>query len=211
MSDMRTEAATEPIPAQAAAPRGERDRGDGPRVRPITVAEYNAMGEAGILKPGERVELVDGLLIVPPPMGDAHWRGVAWAQHRITLALGKRALVTSQLPVIVSDVSEPEPDIAVVRPPARFDEACVPRSADVIAVVEVSDSSLRFDRREKRSMYARAGIAEYWIVNVRAKQIEVHRDPHGDAYPEPRIANKGESVAFAAFPDVVFTVDELLG
>ncbi len=210
MSDMRTETATSPLPATA-PPRHERDHGPGPRIRPITVAEYDAMGKAGIFKPDERVELVDGLLIVPPRMGDAHWRGTARMQHRMTLALGERVLVTSQLPVIVSDISEPEPDVAVVRMPANFDEAVVPRMPDVIAVVEVSDSSLGMDRGRKRRVYARAGILEYWIVNVRAKQIEIHRDPHGGAYPAPRIAKQGEAVSFAAFPDVVFTVDELLG
>jgi Uma2 family endonuclease len=209
MSDMRAETATSPLPT--APPRHERDRDPGPRIRPITVAEYDAMGEAGIFEPGERVELVDGLLIVPPRMGDAHWRGVAWMQHRISVALGERALVTSQLPVIVSDISEPEPDVALVRMPATFRKAVVPRTPDIIAVVEVSDSSLGMDRGRKRRVYARAGIPEYWIVNVRAKQIEIHRDPHGGAYPAPRVAKNGQNVSFAAFPDVVFTVGELLG
>ncbi len=182
----------------------------GPRIRPITVAEYKAMGEAGIFEPGERVELIDGLLIVPPPMGDAHWHAVAQMQHRIALALGERALVTSQLPAIVSDVSEPEPDVMLVRVRDGFYGTGVPHAPDVLAVVEVSDSSLCFDRREKLGMYARAGIPEYWIVNVRAKQIEVYREPDAGRGSK-RIAKKGDTVAFAAFPDAVFTVDELLG
>ncbi len=107
------------------------------QIRTITVAEYHAMGEAGIFEPDERVELIDGLLIVPPPMGDAHWHTVAQMQQRIVLALGERALVTSQLPAIVSDVSEPEPDVMLVRPRDGFYGRGVPHTPDVLAVVEV--------------------------------------------------------------------------
>ncbi len=183
----------------------------GPGMRRITVAEYNRMAEVGILQADERVELVDGRLIVPPPMGDAHWDAVARMQRRIGLALGERALVTSQLPAIVSDVSEPEPDVMLIRPRDGFYGHGVPHASDVLAVIEVSDSSLRFDRREKLSMYARAGVPEYWIANLRAEQIEIYRDPHGGRYAEQHVAKKGDTVAFAAFPDVVFTVAELLG
>jgi Uma2 family endonuclease len=120
-------------------------------------------------------------------------------------------MISQQLPIVVSERSEPEPDFALIRWRDDYYASGIPTNADAFAIIEVSDSTLRFDRGKKRAVYARAGIAEYWIVNVRAEQIEIHRDPHGESYPAPRIAKKGDTVSFAAFPDVVFTVDELLG
>lgn len=210
MSDMLTEPATAPASVEAATAHGPDDEPEF-RVRPITVAEYNRMAEVGIIDPDERVELVDGLLIVPPPHNPPHFSTILRMQHRLQERLQQRALIPSQLPIVVSDISEPEPDFALVRWRDDYYASAIVTNADAFAIVEVSDTSLRMDRGRKRTVYARAGIPEYWIANVRAKQIEIHRDPQGDAYPEPRIAKKGDTVAFAAFPDVVFTVDELLG
>ncbi len=169
------------------------------------------MAEAGILGPDERVELVDGLLIVPPPHDPPHSSTILRMQVRLTSRFGERVLISQQLPIIVSALSEPEPDFALLRWRDDFYASETATNADVFAIVEVSDTTLRMDRGRKQIIYARAGIPEYWIVDVRAKQIEIYRNPQGDAYPEPRIAKKGETVAFAAFPDAVFTVDELLG
>jgi Uma2 family endonuclease len=217
MSDMLTETPTPTKAARAQAataaiPVHDLDGEPEFHIRPITVAEYNAMGEAGILDPDERVELVDGLLIVPPPpQGAPHVSIILRLYHHFNARFGKRVLITSQMPVIVSERSEPEPDFALVGWRDDFYASAIPTNADAVAIVEVSDTTLRMDRGRKRTVYARAGIPEYWIVNVRAKQIEIHRDPQGDAYAETHIAKPGDSVAFAAFPDVVFTVDELLG
>ncbi len=211
MSDMRTATATVPASLSGAAAGEDPEREQGPRVRPITVAEYRAMGEAGIFGPDERVELVDGLLIVPPPQNVPHVSVLMRMQYRLHERLAQRAMIAQQLPVVVSDRSEPEPDFALIRWRDDYYARAKPTAADTFAIVEVADATLRMDRGRKRRVYARAGIPEYWIVNVRARQIEIHRDPHGGAYPAPRIAKPGEVVSFAAFPDVVFTVDELLG
>lgn len=212
MSDMRTETATAPAPVpDRSAAAHDADGEPEFRIRPITVAEYGAMGEAGILGPDERLELVDGLLIVPPPQNALHASILMRMQVRLVARFGERVLLSQQLPIVVSDRSEPEPDFALIRWRDDYYVSAKATNADAFAIVEVADTSLRMDRGKKRTVYARAGIPEYWIVNVGAKQIEIHREPHGDAYPAPRIAGKGENVAFAAFPDVVFTVDELLG
>src|ERR1700688_2772180 len=179
--------------------------------RAITVDEYNKMGETGILGRDERVELLDGDLIVVPPQGSPHFSIVTRMARQLMQRLGERALVTSQLPIIVSDRSEPEPDIAVLAWRDDFYGSGIPRVPDVYAVVEVADSSLAMDRGKKLPIYAAAGVKEYWIVNVRNAAIEVHREPRGDGYDSLRTFRGGEMISFAAFPNDQFTVEELIG
>lgn len=179
--------------------------------RPITVDEYNKMAETGILAPDERVELLDGDLIVVPPHGPPHFSTVARMADVLMQRLGPRALVTVQLPLILSDRSEPEPDIAILGRRDDYYASGIPRTPDVYAVVEVADSSLRVDSGKKLKIYAEAGVAEYWIVDVNRGAVVVHRDPSGSGYDSVRTAYRGASVSFAAFADETFVVDELIG
>jgi Uma2 family endonuclease len=179
--------------------------------RPITVDEYNRMAEAGIIATDERVELLDGDLIVVPPQGPSHFSVVARLSQCFTLHFGERALVTSQLPIIVSDRSEPEPDFAVLAWREDFYRSGIPRVPDVYAIVEVADSSLAIDRGKKLEIYAQGGVKEYWIVDVRNAAIEVYREPRAGGYDSLRTVRTGALVSFAAFPDDQFTVEELLG
>ena len=179
--------------------------------RPITVEEYNRMAETGILDPDERVELLDGDLIRVPPHGPPHYSIVARMANVLMKRLSARALVTVQLPLIVSERSEPEPDIAVVALREDFYASGIPRPPDVYAVVEVADSSLGIDSGKKLAIYAAAGVLEYWIVDVRRGAVIVHRKPNGSLYDSVQTAYRSASVSFAAFPDETFTVDELIG
>jgi len=182
-----------------------------PPTRPITVADFQRMCECGILTPDERVELVDGELIAIPPMNAPHASIVTRMAYVLMERFRTRALVWQQMPLVVSERSEPFPDITLLRLRNDFYRSRLPDRDDHFAVVEVSDTMLPYDRGAKLRMYAKAAIADYWIVDVNDEKIEICRDPHELGYGSRTVIAKGGSVAFAAFPDVVFTVDELLG
>ena len=179
--------------------------------RPITVDEYNKMAETGSLEPDERVELLDGDVILVPPHGTRHFSTVLRMGQTLTLRLGDRACVSVQLPVIISDRSEPEPDIAILRKRDDFYASGIPRAADVLAIVEVADSSLGVDAGKKLRIYAEAGVTEYWIVDVNRGAVIVHRDPSGTGYDSVQAHYRGGRLAFQAFVDETFGVDELIG
>ncbi|MDB5070156.1 MAG: hypothetical protein JWM87_1267 [Candidatus Eremiobacteraeota bacterium] len=179
--------------------------------RPISVREFDKMVDRGIIGPNERVELVDGRIVVREQMNAPHAFIVAQITRLFMHRLGDGATVWPQLPVLASGRSKPLPDIALVRARGTHYRRHLPRSEDVLAIVEVSDTRLAFDRGEKLRMYARAEIQEYWIVDVNARTIEMCREPHDLGYGSRPIAGRDASVAFTAFPDVVFSVGELLG
>jgi Uma2 family endonuclease len=180
--------------------------------RRFTVDEFNRMAEAGIFAPDERIELVEGVVIsYAPPQGPLH-AGIVWGfPEVIRAALRDRAVLWSQLPVIISETTELEPDLAILAVREGGYRKALPRVTDVHAVVEIADSSLSRDRTRKLQVYAVAGIAEYWVVAVRDDRVEVYREPRGAEYGSYRLALRGDTVSFAAFPDVELSVDELLG
>jgi Uma2 family endonuclease len=150
--------------------------------RALTVAEYHLMGEAGILTEDDRVELIEGQLIAMSPIGSEHSGTVNALTHALVQAVGDRGVVAVQNPVQLDDLSEPQPDFAVLKPRADFYRRATPRPDEVLLIVEVADSSLTYDRNVKRSLYARHGIPEFWIVNLTAGEVEVCRGPQGEQY-----------------------------
>ena len=179
--------------------------------RRFTVDEYHRMLEAGILREGERIELIRGELIQKMGIGPSHVGCVSFLIERLVLRLVGRALLSPGGPIVVLPDSEPEPDITLLKPRADFYRRAHPRPEDVLLVIEVADSSRRFDRNVKRPPYAEAAIAEYWIVDLVDDLIEVHRRPEGGAYRHVERVGRGGSVSPQAFPDVVLAVDEILG
>ena len=145
-----------------------------PAKRKLTVDEYNRMGEAGILGPDERVELLDGELYTMAPIGEGHIGGVIGLTFLFNRHLLGRALVSVQNPVRLSNVSEPEPDLVLLQPRDDFYRTMKPRPEDVLLLVEVADSSLAHDRDTKLPQYAAAGIPEAWLVNLVDRRIEVY-------------------------------------
>ncbi len=148
------------------------------KTRPWTRVEYDRLIEIGVFRPGEPVELLGGQLIVSEPQGSAHYTAVLLVEEALRSALGPGWLVRTQGPIALDDESEPEPDIAAVPGRARdYSRAHPVRPA---LVVEVAETSLANDREYKGSLYARARVDDYWIVNLIDRVLEVHRQPIPD-------------------------------
>jgi Uma2 family endonuclease len=145
------------------------------RQRPIRVDEYHRMIEAGILGEDERVELIDGVLVAMTPQGRLHAFVIQELNRLLVRALADEYKLLTQLPLTLGSGSEPEPDLAVVR--AEDARSRTRHPAAALLVIEVAGDSLRLDRETKAGLYARAGVPEYWIVNLAAAAIEVYRDP----------------------------------
>lgn len=177
--------------------------------RLFTVEEYHRMAEVGILKPTDRVELIQGEIVEMSPPGRRHIAFVDNLNQLLVLRLAGRAIVSVQNPVIVAHDSEPQPDLGVLRRRATPYKDAQATGADVLLLVEVAESSLRYDRTIKRRLYARAGVPEYWIVDCADETVEVHRRPAPDGYGDVSLLSGTASVSLQAFPDVTVTLPEI--
>jgi len=148
----------------------------------LTVEDYQRMGEAGILHEDARVELIDGEIIDMSPIGSRHSGTVNQLSRLFERAIGEHAIVAAQNPFILGNHSEPQPDIALLKPRDDFYKHSHPQSRDVLLVVEVAESSLRYDREIKIPLYARHGIPEVWLVDLENNQLRVFSDPSEGAY-----------------------------
>ncbi len=169
----------------------------------LDVHDYHRMGEAGILGMGDRVELIDGELIDMAPIGHGHIATVNGLNHALFVACGEQAIVSIQNPLRLDRLNEPQPDAVLFRPrPDFYRTAPFPGPADVLLVVEVADSSLRYDRGVKLPLYARAGIGEVWIVDLRRRVVDVHRTPSGDGYASVETQGPEDTVTLALAPGI---------
>ena len=176
----------------------------------FTVEQYREMGAARILKEDDRVELIDGEVVRMGPIGGRHAAVVIRWNRFLVRALGDHALVAIQSPVHLPPNSEPQPDVLVLKP--RQDcYTTLPKSEDVLLLVEAADTSLEVDREVKGRLYADHGIREYWIVNVEEERFEVHRSPKEGKYTDVRTYGRGETVNPEAFPDLKVEIDVILG
>ena len=178
--------------------------------RRFTVDEYQLMGRAGILSADDRVELIDGEIIEMTPVGTVHTSAVMRATHALMLAAGARAGVRVQAPIQLGDFSEPEPDLALVRWRDDFYGAAHPGPGDILLVIEIADSSLRYDRQVKAPLYARNGIVEYWLVDLEASSIACYSSPDGDTYRKVSVHGPGETLSPVSLPDLRIDIDDLL-
>jgi Uma2 family endonuclease len=177
----------------------------------FSVDDYHRMAEAGVFRGHPRVELLEGDVFVMTPIGNRH----AACVDRLTLlfckAFGEIAQVRTQGPVRLSDSSEPEPDLLLLKPRADFYATAHPVASDVLLLVEVMDTSADYDRGKKLVLYAREGVGEVWLVDLNRELVEAYRRPVGEVYTENRVVPRGLSVAPGAFPEAVFRVDAILG
>lgn len=161
-----------------------------PRPHRLTVHDYYRMAEVGLLSPDDRVELIEGEIIEMPPIGDRHADVVRVLNKRLIRAVGDTAEVSCQLPVRLSLRSEPQPDFAIIRAgEGRYRKH--PRSSDVLLLIEVSDSTLRYDLGKRASLYAAHGIPEYWVFDLQHNRVWRHRAPKGREYTQRDEATEG--------------------
>ena len=174
------------------------------RERRLSVEDYFALGEAGVLDEDDRVELLDGRLIDMPPIGPSHSHGVDDFLELFTRRLyaddPPSARVRVQSPIQLGDYSAPEPDIVLYDPEMPKDQH--PRPEDICLVVEVADSTVEYDRKVKADRYAAAGIPEYWLVDLPGEAVDVFRQPEDDGYAERVRHRSGDSLTISTLPEV---------
>ena len=179
--------------------------------RTFSVEEYHQMIRAGILTENDRIELINGEFIAMSPIGSKH----AGCVNRLTVLLSARlqnqAIVSVQNPIQVNDYSEPEPDLAVLKPRPDFYGESHPRPADVLLVIEVSDTTLAYDQEIKLPLYAEAGIPEAWIINLPQSTIEIYTTPQTGLYRKAEFFKPGDRLASSIFPELKISADQVLG
>jgi Uma2 family endonuclease len=180
--------------------------------RLFTVDEYYRMAEAGIFQEDDRVELIEGEIVEMVPIG-SHHAGVVKRLIALLSALisGDQAILAVQDPVRLSEFSEPEPDVALLRPRRDFYAEGHPGPLDVLLIIEVADSSAEADRDIKAPLYARAGVVEVWVIDVNGGVLDVYRHPSAGSYAVHLTAARGDIVSPESLPDVKLTVSEILG
>ena len=176
----------------------------------LTSAEYIQLIEQGVLTESDRVELIEGEVVEKMTVGHRHVGRVSRLTHLFMGRLGDRVVVSTQSPVLLTDVSMPEPDLVVLHVRDDFYETRYATPQDILLVVEVADSSLAFDRLRKARLYAAAVVTEYWLINLRDDVLEVYRQPTPQGYASTTILRRGDRVALAAFPEIELAVEDLV-
>ena len=177
----------------------------------FTSDDIGKMYDAGILGPDERVELLDGEVILMPPPGRKHAACTNRATAFLTEALGRRAIVSIQNRMVIDIYNEPLPDVVVYKPREDFYVTIDPGPEHVLLLIEIADTSLTKDRKRKLPHYAAFGVPEYWIEDLKHDELHVYRDPAGNGYTTHLTFRHGDSISPAAFPDVLLKVADLLG
>ena len=182
-----------------------------PTRRRFSVDEYYAMAEAGILKQDERVELIDGDVITMSPVGNEHAASVDVGTEYLVPLVAGRANVRVQAHLRLDENNQPEPDMMLLKRRDDFYRYQAPGADDVILLIEVSHSSLSYDRGAKLALYARFEITEVWIANIPARVVEAHTDPVDGEYTTSRVYRPGETISPMALEDVNLPVSQFIG
>jgi hypothetical protein len=177
----------------------------------FTVDDYYRMYEAGIFSEDDRVELIDGEIVEMSPIGKSHAACVDRLTKLFVQHLGDDAIVRVQGPIRLDNRSEPQPDIALLRARGDFYASGHPGPADVLLVVEVADTTLSYDRDIKARRYARAGIPEYWLVDLTGEAIDVYSEPGKSRYGLLRLVERGQTIVSLAIPGLTLDVNTILG
>ena len=165
------------------------------RLHRLSVEDYHRMGEAGVFAPGARTELIEGAIIDMTPIGSRHASAVRRLDAVFSRFLGEQVMISVQCPIVLGDLSEPQPDLALLRPRDDFYADSHPRPENVFLVVEVADASIAFDRTTKLPLYARHGIPLAWLLDLPARTLEIHRDPGDSGYARIECRGPGDLAA----------------
>lgn len=179
--------------------------------RLFTIEEYHRMAEAGILNEDDRVELIEGKIIQMAAIGSRHAACVKRLIKLLVREVGDSGVVGAQDPVVLPGSSEPEPDITVLHPRDDFYAAGHPVPGDVLLLIEVSDTSLEYDREVKLPLYASAGIPEVWIVDLVNQNVHAYSRSTAGFYGNTHSVGRGGSISPRMLPDLVVNLDEILG
>lgn len=181
-----------------------------PRRHRITVDEYYRMAEVGLLAPDARVELIEGEIIDMAPIGTDHASVVNRLNRLLVMAVGERGIVQIQGPARLDRYSEPEPDVAVFAPREDFYRHVRPTLAETLLVIEVSDSTLRYDRDVKVPLYARHGIPEVWVVDLQHGELRIYRSPEGERFVDETVTREPGITDLRALPGVQVDLSAIL-
>lgn len=175
-----------------------------------TVAEYHRMAKTGILDEDERVELLEGKIIWKSAKGTAHCSAVGRIGKLLHNCLGNQASISIQEPIKLNQRSEPEPDVAVLQIDPLDYADHHPTPSEVYLIIEVADSSLKFDCETKGKAYAQAGIADYWVLDVVNRQLYVFREPNEEGYQSKVILGEDARISPLQFAELQIVVLEML-
>ncbi len=176
----------------------------------FTIEQFQRMGQSGIFTPEQRLELLHGEIVEMSPIGIRH----AAAVDRLTdlfSVVNRHCIVRSQNPIQLSDISLPQPDVALLRRREDFYANAYPGPADVLLLVEVADTSLAYDRDVKVPLYAQAGIPEVWLLDLNKRELAVYRSPVNGKYTEVRYPQPADTVAPVLLPEASYFVEQVVG
>ncbi|NEQ67927.1 MAG: Uma2 family endonuclease [Symploca sp. SIO2D2] len=180
-------------------------------IRLINVAEYHCMADAGVFHPEERVELIAGQLVKMAAKGTAHTVTLRRINRLFTrLSFQIEVMVQIQDPIVLDDYSEPQPDLALLRLEPREYIDAHPTAADTYLVIEVADSSFKYDSETKAKLYAQSNIADYWVLDVVKRQLHVFRQPSNQGYQSEVILTEDDIISPLQFPDITISIQEML-
>lgn len=175
----------------------------------FTVEQYSKMGEVGIFGMEQRMELIEGEIIEMSPIGAKHAGSINRLNRIFASLVGNQAIISIQNSIRINNYSEPQPDIAILYWREDFYVESLPLPSEVFLLIEVADSTLKYDREVKAIIYAKAGIPELWIANLEAQIFEVYRQPSDTGYQQVQIYGKGEVINLLMLPDVAISVDDI--
>ena len=178
--------------------------------RLFTVEEYHRMGDAGILTVNEHLELIEGEILKKVPITSRHAASVRRSSQKFTNVVHGRAIVSVQNPVALNDVSEPEPDLAILKRRDDFYARSHPRPPDILLVIEIAETSVAYEREAKLPVYAGSGVQEVWLADIPAETVTAHTEPANGMYRTVRTYRHGDSMTPLHFPDLSIEVVSIL-